>query len=461
MMRRQNFICSNSFPLFNRFVVSGSGIVDLVRLCSTSANSSNHQHHQNQVRKPSPKTSRRRLHNFIVTYQKTEVLGGTIPNSTSSATDQQYQQEQPQVINSTSVQNDQASSQHQQQQPLSSHTVLPKKRSGSPLRAPKVPLAVAARSNSPSRAKISILTTTPPSQLRRATENSEDVTADHTPDDDILHVSQTISSAASGTKTNQTSSSLSSSTTSPAANPTSTSTSSATKSSMKLNNIALGQHRRTMSAALAEKKEHDKKILAIGTEMMSDLAATTRAFDSMNPDTRRYIVVAAASEEWFGTPEVKSKLKEADALSDHRICATDYEQWIAMSMRKRLEQIPRPHFWTLVAFFGAPFFAMGFLDNCVFIFAGDIFDQILWKSFGVSGMICAGLGGIVAGTFGLQVHGVAVRLISRNVKMPETSTAQRGSRAYKTAKHWGGLLGLAIGLSFGTMPLLFLNQKRE
>lgn len=215
--------------------------------------------------------------------------------------------------------------------------------------------------------------------------------------------------------------------------------------------------RTTMSAALAEKKEHDKKMLAKGTEVMSSLPTIVKVFEQMDPDTRRYIVVAAASEEWFGTPEVKSKLKEADQMADQRICATDYEQWIAMSMRKRLEQIPRPHFWTLVAVFGAPFFAMGCLDNCLFCLAGDVFDHLLWNYFGVTGMVCAGLAGIVSGTVGLQVHGVAVRLISRTVKMPETTKAQKHSASYKTAKHWGGVFGLVLGLTAGCTPLLLLS----
>jgi hypothetical protein len=215
-----------------------------------------------------------------------------------------------------------------------------------------------------------------------------------------------------------------------------------------------------MSAALAEKKEHDKVLIAKGTEMLSNLPTIVKVFEKLNPDARRYIVVAAASEEWFGTPEVKTKLKEADALSDQRICATDYEQWIATSMRKRMESIPRSHFWLLVAFFGAPFCAMGFLDNCVFIFAGDAFDKLLFDKFGVTGMLCAGLAGVVSGMVGLQVHGMAARVISRTMQMPDTTKAQRMSRSFKTAKHWGGVLGLVAGLSLGVLPGLFLPAHR-
>ena len=219
--------------------------------------------------------------------------------------------------------------------------------------------------------------------------------------------------------------------------------------------------RTTMSTALAQRREHARRLIETASELFSSLSLASKAFEQMQPDARRHMVVAAASEEWFGKLNVKTKLREADAGDDTRICAHDYNVWMAQSMRQRMERIPRGHFWTLVAFFAAPFFAMGFLDNCVFIVAGDVFDSLLWTHFGLTGMYCAGLAGVVSGTFGLQVHGVARRVIMATVQMPETTSAQRNSKWYSMAKRLGGVMGLCSGLAFGMAPLLWLHRSGD
>lgn len=110
---------------------------------------------------------------------------------------------------------------------------------------------------------------------------------------------------------------------------------------------------------------------------------------------------------------------------------------------------------------GLPFLAFGALDNTILILAGESIDRNMSLFFGFSSLAAAGLGGVVSGVAGIQVHGLAERWVGRVAPEPPLTTAQRTSPAYKRIYQRGNTVGMGIGLLLGMLPLLFLRTGEE
>ncbi|KAH9584249.1 Transmembrane protein 65 [Trypanosoma melophagium] len=112
--------------------------------------------------------------------------------------------------------------------------------------------------------------------------------------------------------------------------------------------------------------------------------------------------------------------------------------------------------WHHIAWSAAvPFMAFGFIDNVIFVTVGNTIDQCVARTFGLSTMAAAALGGVVSGTAGIQLHGLAERL----AQAPPLTTGERQSPAYHSARRMGSTVGLMLGLLLGMTPLLFLSTS--
>jgi hypothetical protein len=169
------------------------------------------------------------------------------------------------------------------------------------------------------------------------------------------------------------------------------------------------------------------------------------------------MLVAAAAEEWYGPKAVGRQLERADRDHDARISEDDYRQWVRKVFWKR-GGLSKREFLLTAATTAVPFVAFGFLDNGVMILSGDIIDRAVGETLKLSSMAAAGLGGIVSGTMGIQVHGVAERAVhALGFQAPVLTAAQRRHPSFLRATHLGGTVGIFLGLSFGMLPLLLLR----
>lgn len=186
-------------------------------------------------------------------------------------------------------------------------------------------------------------------------------------------------------------------------------------------------------------------------------AAVFKVIDRLDDDRRRYLLVAAGAREWFGESSVARQLEDADLDNDHTISSDDYRQWVTEVFEKR-GGLSRGQMLRVALHTALPFVAFGFLDNTVMLLSGDLIDRMVGAALGLSVMATAALGGVVSGTMGIQMHGLAERAIEGlGFKAPPLSAAQRRHPTYFRATHLGGSAGICIGLCLGMFPLLFIE----
>lgn len=121
--------------------------------------------------------------------------------------------------------------------------------------------------------------------------------------------------------------------------------------------------------------------------------------------------------------------------------------------------IPWATYFRLILVAATPFLAFGTLDNSILVLSGDAIDKSLSEGFGLSSMAAAGMGGIVSGVAGIQVHGLAERW-TRAAPPPLTLEQQRSPWVGRSERV-GNTLGMSIGLLIGMTPLLFLGKHTE
>lgn len=201
----------------------------------------------------------------------------------------------------------------------------------------------------------------------------------------------------------------------------------------------------------------------IARQLEGDPQLTLHVLHELSPERRRYLLVAATANEWYGARAVPAHLDSADADKDKTISSTDFHLWVKAAWQRR--RTPGLSVQTLlrVALCAAcPFVAFGFLDNSVMLLSGDVIDHMLGQRFHLSVMAAAAIGGVVSGTMGIQIHGFAERFVDRvlGIRTPPLTAAQSRSALVFRASHIGGTSGILIGLILGMWPLLVMKSNK-
>jgi hypothetical protein len=178
--------------------------------------------------------------------------------------------------------------------------------------------------------------------------------------------------------------------------------------------------------------------------------------ENLTPSRRRYFLLVAGAAEWVDEPRRVSTIDSVDSDGDDRISATEYSKWVEGVIAAR-RSLPFKTAVLVAIYAGAPFIAFGFLDNALMILTGDAINDAFGASMNFSQMQSAALGGICSGTLGIQLHGVAERLVQHFMREPPVSSVEKSSRSYFRACHIGGTLGIMVGLCLGMSLLLVVN----
>eukprot|EP00759_Apiculatamorpha_spiralis_P027934 PhF_6_TR30568/c0_g1_i2/m.44919 len=208
--------------------------------------------------------------------------------------------------------------------------------------------------------------------------------------------------------------------------------------------------------------------------------AVIKLLDRLEPSTRRKLIVAGGAMEWFGSADVEKELVNADQDRDHHISPKEFNKWFKSALgRKGNEQqaeatpsattassptlsVPMRTLLRVAFSAGMPFVGFGFLDNSLMLLAGDFIDSTVGFYFHCSVMASAAMGNVVSGAIGMQVHGVLDRLFQLiGFGMPRLSHDEMELRSVFLAGHIGGTCGIALGLTLGMLPLLFLPDPEE
>ncbi|PWU92291.1 hypothetical protein C3747_321g28 [Trypanosoma cruzi] len=232
----------------------------------------------------------------------------------------------------------------------------------------------------------------------------------------------------------------------------------------------------------------EEMLTAIAALLEKDTAFGPRFLSSLSGDALRSLLVIGTTQEYFGQDAVEAQLRAVDKDQDDNISSQDYDAWVNTAVRERVAMrferatahvqdtttskasispntvaaagyIPWG-LWHRIALSSAvPFMAFGMLDNTIFITAGDAIDKRFAEAFGMSTMAAAALGGVVSGTAGIQMHGLAERMAQRSrlARPPTLTPSQSASASNGSATRVGSTLGMILGLLFGMTPLLLLS----
>ena len=196
----------------------------------------------------------------------------------------------------------------------------------------------------------------------------------------------------------------------------------------------------------------------------------------MSPESRRRLVIAGSTAEWFGKEKIDDEVASADLDKDKFISPKDFDAWLASAIKRFPEgrnqegaaaskiaaAVPMAALLLIAVEAGLPFVGFGFLDNAVMIVAGDMIDQSLGMWLHCSVMASAAMGNICSGFMGMQVHGLIEKVVHKlKLPTPVLTEEQRNSQRVFIAGHAGGTFGIALGLSLGMLPLLFIHDEDE
>ena len=107
-----------------------------------------------------------------------------------------------------------------------------------------------------------------------------------------------------------------------------------------------------------------------------------------------------------------------------------------------------------------PFVAFGFLDNAIMTIAGDQIDAALGVTFGLSAMMCAGLGNLLSDVIGIGAGGMIENAAAKlGMPDPKLSAAQQAMPEAQRASLAASALGIAIGCLLGLTPLLMMEDS--
>eukprot|EP00283_Hemiselmis_rufescens_P002532 CAMPEP_0173429318 /NCGR_PEP_ID=MMETSP1357-20121228/8057_1 /TAXON_ID=77926 /ORGANISM="Hemiselmis rufescens, Strain PCC563" /LENGTH=251 /DNA_ID=CAMNT_0014393479 /DNA_START=177 /DNA_END=929 /DNA_ORIENTATION=+ len=107
-----------------------------------------------------------------------------------------------------------------------------------------------------------------------------------------------------------------------------------------------------------------------------------------------------------------------------------------------------------------PMIGFGFMDNVVMITMGDIIDNSLGVTFGLSTLTAAGIGQIFSDVSGVCFGGTVEALVSR-MGLPTASltTEQAHMRVSKVTATFGAAAGVVLGCLLGMTTLLFRDAE--
>lgn len=176
------------------------------------------------------------------------------------------------------------------------------------------------------------------------------------------------------------------------------------------------------------------------------------------PEDSPHYTNFAASTTAIDNAMLDRQLRDADADKDDVIGKEDFLKWVRRAAESRRE-VSWFDLWRIFIFAGVPFTAFGFLDNSLMLLAGDRVDATIGAAYGLSVMGAAACGAVFSGAIGMQFHGITERFVVTRLGLtpPALTPAQMKHPSLYWASHFGGTIGLAVGLLLGMFPLLFLD----
>jgi putative methionine-R-sulfoxide reductase with GAF domain len=109
-----------------------------------------------------------------------------------------------------------------------------------------------------------------------------------------------------------------------------------------------------------------------------------------------------------------------------------------------------------------PMVGFGFMDNIVMIQAGDLIDNSIGVTFGLSTLTAAGFGQCVSDVAGFTSGGIVDAAVSKlNLPTHGLTQAQLGLRSARIYHTAGGCVGVVAGCLLGMCSLFFMDTDKK
>ncbi|PFH37215.1 hypothetical protein BESB_036730 [Besnoitia besnoiti] len=206
------------------------------------------------------------------------------------------------------------------------------------------------------------------------------------------------------------------------------------------------------AAAALESISRAEALLASATEA----AAVARSIQQAKDKWQRIASQGSGPE----VEELRRALLQQAAAAEASAAAEALARAGALGLTKTAPP-SRRNLWLLSLSSSLPFIGFGFVDNCVMITAGDVFDTTLCVTLGLTTMTAAALGNWISDLMGLWLGCRIEELSARILPLPKPDFTKEQLESPICRKYYyiGTGIGISIGCILGMAPLLFLDTK--
>ena len=199
----------------------------------------------------------------------------------------------------------------------------------------------------------------------------------------------------------------------------------------------------------------------------SSKQSTNVYVNNLKPDEFKYLVESVGRRLRKDHPLKPSAIAaEADANNDGVVTIEELSAWwrrrgpTLMMMTAGKTGPPNSSQLRRLGLLAAvPCFTFGFMDNSIMLVSGEALEASIGLKFGISAMACAAMGNIVSDVIGQASGGTVSNLLRPILPKPTVSPQQLKTRSARMATLVGGVIGIFLGCSLGSFPLLFYDEK--
>lgn len=200
------------------------------------------------------------------------------------------------------------------------------------------------------------------------------------------------------------------------------------------------------------------RLLLESSEGLLSLEAAHSLVNSMSPEGRSALVSAL----FPATEQSVDYFEKADVNSDGIVDAAEFSSFMetqAHLYENSNQPLTKAQLYHLASRAAIGMIGFGFTDNAIMILAGDVIQNTIGLTLGLSTLMSAGLGNAVADLIGTAFRGYIERLSGNFMPEVKISSRQLESEEAWWAETVGASAGVTLGCVLGLAPLLFLHQK--
>jgi Ca2+-binding EF-hand superfamily protein len=184
--------------------------------------------------------------------------------------------------------------------------------------------------------------------------------------------------------------------------------------------------------------------------------------EHLSPEIRQRLMMAAVRADHSGV--AAAAFTEADLNKDGKLTPEEFQQWMAAtaSATPKAVSVSRLQIKQMAMYTAVPMVGFGFMDNMIMIIAGDVIENSIGLTFGLTTLCAAGFGNLISDVAGLGLGGyIEASSAKLGITKPMLSRAQEDTKVMGRTRAAANLIGISIGCLIGMFPLLFIDEEKK